>query len=157
MTACHHRNWSNFARLHLQRKLLTSIYWDSERVLMIGVGRDYDGSLLCRVNQETNCRLCSFQRKMPGKVASTRDACLHHEHLPVHTPTTAMAAIRKCRFKLLDHLPYFTDLTPSDFHVFQFLIYSCCEQTFTSNKNVMLIITQRVKQLGDGEFSSWTA
>jgi len=90
--------------------------WDSDVVLTINylacwktVTGDYHAELIKKL-------LAVVKEKCQTKLHE--DVLLRRDSAPPHTSTIAMAAIQECRFKLLQHLLYFIDLTPPGLHVF---------------------------------------
>ena len=52
----------------------------------------------------------------------TKGVLFHQDNAPVHKPVVAMAAVRDCGFKLVDHPPCSRDLAPSDYFLFPNMI-----------------------------------
>ena len=51
----------------------------------------------------------------------------------MHKSRVAQAAIRECKLKQLNHLPYSPDLTPSDYYLFRNLKSHLCGTRFRDN------------------------
>ena len=98
-------------------KVMASVFWDSEGVLMI----DYlerSKTVTGVYFVELILKLCEkIKEKRRGKL--TQGVLLQHDNAPAHTFDVAMVAIHACSFELLCHPPYSPDLAPSDFHLFR--------------------------------------
>ena len=51
----------------------------------------------------------------------------HQDNDPAHKSMVAVSIVNDCEFKLTDHLPYFPDLTPSDYFLFPNIKNICLE------------------------------
>ena len=69
---------------------------------------------------------------------------LFHNNAPLHKSVTAMAAIHGCGFKLIENLPYFPDLAPSNFNLYPKL--DCCLDILSSisNKSMTLLYVGKI-------------
>ena len=61
--------------------------------------------------------IVAIKEKRRGKLAA--GVLLLHDNAPVHKSRVAQAAVRECKFKQLNHLPYSPDLAPSDYYLFR--------------------------------------
>ena len=103
-----------FKRVHSAGKVMASILWDSQEVIMIDyleqgrtINRAYYAGKLRQLCQETT-------RKRRGKL--THSVLLLQDNAPAHTSQVAMTAATECGFEILPHPPYSPDLAPSDFY-----------------------------------------
>ena len=104
-----------FNRVHLAGKVISSIFWDSQGVMMIDYlvqcrminGAYYAGELR-RLRHE-------IARKRRGKL--TGSVLLLQDNTPAHTSQIVMTAATKCGFEILPHLPYSPDIAPFDFYL----------------------------------------
>ena len=106
-----------FKRVHSEGKVMASIFWDSEGVIMIYVleqGRTINGAyyadVLRRLNQE-------IARKRRGKL--NLGVLLLQDNAPTQTSQVAMTAATECGFEILPNPPYSPDMAPSEFYLFQ--------------------------------------
>ena len=97
-------------------KVLATVFWDSEGVVMVDFLEDqrtinatYYESLLLKLRAE-------LARKRPGKLH--RRILFHHDNAPAHTSRLCRDALREFRWEILQHPPYSPDLAPSDFFLF---------------------------------------
>jgi histone-lysine N-methyltransferase SETMAR len=132
-----------FRRTASAGKVMASVFWDSEGVLMIDylqkgktVTGVYYAELIRKLREE-------IKKKRRGKLAQR--VLLHHDNAPAHTSHIAMAAIHECGFELLCHPPYSPDLAPSDFHLFRLLKDSLRGQVFESDEVVIQAINDWVE------------
>jgi len=102
-----------FRKIASAGKVMASVFWDSEGVLMI----DY----LERGKTVTSVYYAELIRKLRSAIKEKRrgklshGVLLHQDNAPAHTCAVAMAAIRECGFELLSQPPYSPDLAPSDY------------------------------------------
>ena len=101
-----------FNMVHSAGKVMASIFWDSQGVIMIDYleqGRTINGAYyageLRRLRQE-------IARKRRGKL--TLGVLLLQDNAPAHTSQVAMTAATECEFEILPHPPYSPDMAPSD-------------------------------------------
>ena len=105
-----------FKRVHSTGKAMASIFWNSQKVIMIDYfeqrrtinGAYYAGELKW-LRQE-------IARKRRGKL--TRSVLLLQDNAHAHTSQVAMTAANKCGFEILPHPPYSPDMAPPDFYLF---------------------------------------
>jgi len=108
---------------------MASVFWDSEGVLMIDYlerGKTVTG--VYYADQISKLRAAIKQKRL-GKLR--HGVLLHHDNAPAHTSAVAVAAVRECGFRLLNHPPYSTDLAPTDYHVLRSLKILFMDVTFT--------------------------
>ena len=105
-----------FKRVHSAGKVMASIFWDSQRVIMIVYleqGRTIDGAYyageLRHLRQE-------IARKRRGKL--TWGFLLLQDKAPAHTIQVVMTAATECGFEMLPYHQYSPDMAPSDFYMF---------------------------------------
>lgn len=125
-------------------KVMASVFWDSEGVLMIDylergttVTGVYYAELIRKLRK-------TIKEKRRGKLA--QGVLLHHDNAPAHTSHVAMAAIHECGFELLCHPPYSPDLAPSDFHLFRLLKDSLRGRVFKSDEDVIQAINEWIQE-----------
>ena len=108
---------NKFKRVHSAEKVMASIFWESQGVIMIDyleqVARtissaDYDGELR-RLRQE-------IARKRQGKL--TRSVLFLQDNAPAHMSQAALTASTECGFEILPHPTYTLDMAPSGFYLF---------------------------------------
>lgn len=97
-------------------KVMASIFWDSEGVIMIdylGKGTtitgEYYTSLINKLREK-------IKEKRRGKL--TKGILYHQDNAPAHTSRLALNAIHEAGFELMEHPPYSPDLAPSDYYLF---------------------------------------
>ena len=93
-----------FKSVHSAGKVIASIFWDSQGVIMIDyleqgctINGAYYARKLRRIRQ-------GIARKKRGKL--TCDVLLLQDNAPAHTSQVAMPAMTECGFKTLFHPPY---------------------------------------------------
>ena len=105
-----------FKRISSAGKVMASVFWDSQGVIMI----DYH-----QQGRTINAAYCAAEfrrlrkeiaRKRTGKL--TRGVLLLQDNAPAHTSQVAMTAATECGFEVLPHLPYSPDMAPSDSYMF---------------------------------------
>jgi [histone H3]-lysine36 N-dimethyltransferase SETMAR len=119
-------------------KVMASVFWDSEGVLMIDYlerGKTVTGAYYAELIRKLREII---KEKRRGKL--THGVLLHHDNAPAHTSHVAMATIHDCGFELLSHPPYSPDLAPSDFHLFRLLKDSLRGRVFESDEVVIKAI-----------------
>ena len=80
---------------------------------------------------------------------STSPILLLHDSARVHTAHTTIDALEMLKFEVLSHLPYSSDLAPSDFHFFPHLKRDLKGTHFTSDEQKQAVtswITQRTPE-----------
>lgn len=105
-----------FKQTATAKKVMASVFWDSEGVLMIDylqkgqtITGEYYASELRQLKE-------AIKQKRPGKLRA--GVLLLQDNAPVHTAQVAVAEAANCGFELLPHPPYSPDLAPSDFFLF---------------------------------------
>jgi len=73
------------------------------------INAEYYSSLLVQVKD-------IFKGKRPEKF--TKGVLFLHDNAPAHRALATQKKLVYLGFQCLDHLPYFPDLTPSDYHLF---------------------------------------
>jgi len=71
---------------------------------------------------------------------------LHHDNAPAHTPAVAVAAIRECGFRLLNHPPYSPDLAPTNYGVLRSLKDSIHGHNCYSDEEVIYAVNNWFEQ-----------
>jgi hypothetical protein len=66
----------------------------------------------------------------------TSGAVLLHNNTNPHTPVRTRAVLEHLNWELFDHLPYNTDLAPSDYHLFTYLKNWLRSQHFNNNEEL---------------------
>jgi histone-lysine N-methyltransferase SETMAR len=64
----------------------------------------------------------------------------HQENAPAHKSVLAMGKLRDLHYDLLEHLPYSTDLGPSDFSLFPKLKLFLAGQRFSLNQEAIATV-----------------
>ena len=129
-----------FTRIHSAGKVMSSIVWDGQGVIMIDYleqgctinGAYYAGELR-RLRQE-------IARKRRGKMS--RGVLLLQDNAPVHMSQAAMTAATECEFEILPHSPYSTDMAPSYFYLFPKLKSHHRGEQYGSNEGVIEAIKE---------------
>lgn len=139
-----------FRKVASAGKVMASVFWDSEGVLMIDYlekGKTVTGVYYAQLIR--NLRKI-IKEKRRGKLR--QGVLLHQDNAPAHTSAVAMTAIHECGFELLQHPPYSPDLAPSDFHLFRSLKDSLRGRQFDSDENVIKAINDWCDQLDESFF-----
>lgn len=97
-------------------KLMATIFWDSEGILLIDylpkgttMNGQYYANLLSQARE-------AVVQKRRGKLA--RGVLFLQDNAPVHTARVARQALKDTGFSEIDHPPYSPDLAPSDYFLF---------------------------------------
>ena len=105
-----------FKSVHSAEKVMASIFWDSQGVIMIDhleqgctINGAYYAGELRRLPQV-------IVKKRQGKL--TRGVLLLQDNAPAHTSQVTMTAATVCGFEILPHPTYSPDMAPSDFYLF---------------------------------------
>ena len=131
-----------------QGVVMTSIFWDSQGVIMI----DYDyleqGLPINGVYYASKLRrLCQkITTKWQGKL--TCGVKLLQDNAPAHTSQVVMTAATECGLEILPNPPYSPDMAPSDFYLFQKLKSHLYGTQNGSNEGVIEAVNEN---LGDQE------
>ena len=107
-----------FNSVHSAGKVMTSIFWDSQGVIMFDYleqGRMINGAYYMYAGSVRWLRQ-ENARKRRGKL--TRGVLLLQNNAPVHTSQAAMTAATECEFGIFPHPSYSPDMAPSDFFLF---------------------------------------
>ncbi|XP_066302907.1 histone-lysine N-methyltransferase SETMAR-like [Branchiostoma lanceolatum] len=105
-----------FKRVASVGKVMASVFWDSEGVIMIDYlqkGQTINGEYYASELRQLKAAIIE---KMRGKLRA--GVLLLQGNAPVHTAQVLVAAATQCGFELLPHPPYSPDLAPSDFYLF---------------------------------------
>jgi len=116
-------------------KFLTSIFWDQDSILLIDylpngqtINAEYYISLLVQLKD-------ILKEKRRGKV--TKVVLFWHDNAPAHRALATQKKLAYLGFQCLDHLPYFLDLAPSDYHLFPGLKKRLKGRHFSSDAEVI--------------------
>ena len=97
-------------------KVMASVFWDSEGVLMIDylqrgetVSGDYYAILWRKLKEAIEVKRC-------GKLSN--GVMLLQDNAPAHTAQVAIAVAARRSFEILSHPAYSPDLPPSNFYLF---------------------------------------
>jgi len=97
-------------------KVLDSIFLDQEGILLIDylpkgqtINAEYYSSLLVQLKD-------IFKEKRRGKF--TKGVFFMHDNAPSHRALATQKKLAYLGFQCLDHLPYSSNLAPSDYHLF---------------------------------------
>ena len=138
-----------FKSVHSAGKVMTSIFLDSQRVIMIDYleqictmrGANYAGKLR-QLRQEISRKR---RRKLIGSVLLILD------NAPAHTSQVAMAAATECGFVISSLPSYSPDMAPSDLYMFPNLKSYLCGTQYGSSESVIEAVNE---YLGDPERAS---
>ena len=96
---------------------MATLFWNSEGVLLLEL-MPYKITLTVDIYAATVVVLReNIKQKRRGKLSA--GVLLLHDNTPAHKSRTSQDAIRKCGFIELNHPPYSSDLSPSDFLLFR--------------------------------------
>ena len=97
-------------------KFLASVFWDQDCILLIDylpkgqtINAEYYSSLLVQLKD-------ILKEKRLGKV--TKGVLFLHDNVPANRALATQKKLAYLGFQCLDHLPYSSDLAPSDYHLF---------------------------------------
>jgi len=92
------------------------IFWDQDGTLLIDylsngqtINAEYYSSLLVQLKD-------ILKEKRSGKI--TKVVLFLHDNAPNHQALVTQKKLAYLGFHCVDHLPYFPDLAPSDYHLF---------------------------------------
>lgn len=134
-----------FRKIASAGKVMASVFWDSEGILMIDYlerGKTITGVYYAQLIRKLRV---AIKEKRRGKLR--QGIVFHQDNAPAHTSSVAMTAIRECGFELLQHPPYSPDLAPSDFHLFRYLKDSLRGQKFDTDESVIHAINDWFQEL----------
>jgi histone-lysine N-methyltransferase SETMAR len=117
-------------------KVMLTEFWDSQGVLLSHFqshGENVNCVSYCEVLLKLRDAVC---RRHPGQLA--RGVLLHYDSARPHTARATQERIQELQGELLEHSPYSSDLSPSDFHLFGLL-----KTMLVANVSLM---TKRLKQ-----------
>jgi len=107
MEASHFADASKFRKIDSAGgKIMASVFWDSEGVLMIGYlerGKTVTGVYCAELIRKLRS---AIKEKRCGK--SSHGVLLHQDDAPANTSAVAMAAIRECGFEFAQSTALFT-------------------------------------------------
>jgi len=127
-----------FRKIASVGKVMASVFWDSEGVLMIDClerGKTVTGVYYAELIRELRSAIKEKRREK-----LSHGVLLHQDNAPAHTAAVVMAAFPECGFELLSQPPYSPELAPSDYHVFRFLKDSLRGQSFGCDEEVIHVI-----------------
>lgn len=115
-------------------KLMATIFWDVEGVLMIDylpknttMNADYYAILLDRLREE-------IKEKRRGKLR--KGILILQDNAPVHTACMARASLKKNGFAEINHPPYSPDLAPCDYYLFKNLKKNLRGRRFSTDEEM---------------------
>jgi len=125
----------NFRVQKSSGKVLASIFWDQEGILLIDylpkgqtINAEYYSSLLVQLKD-------ILKKKHSGKF--TEVFLLLHDNAPAHRALASQKKLPYLGFQYLDHPPYSPDLAPSDYHLFPGLKKQLKSRHFSSDAEVI--------------------
>jgi len=71
-----------------------------------------------------------------------RGVRLLHDNAPAHTAAVAKATVNECGFEEIDHLPYNSDLAPSDYYLFSKLKKDLRGKKFDNDEEVKTAVME---------------
>ena len=104
-----------FKRAHSAGKVMASIFWYSQGVIMIDYleqGRTINSA--CYAG-ELRWLLQEIARKRRGKLISLQCSALAGHNVPAHTSQVALTSATEGGFEIFAHLSLSPDMAPSDF------------------------------------------
>jgi len=117
-------------------KVLASIFWDQDGILLIvylpkgqTINAEYYSFLLVQVKD-------ILKEKRRGKF--TKGFLFLHDNVPAHWALASQKKLAYLGFQCLDHPPYSSDLTPSDYHLFPGLKKQLKGRHFSSDEEVIV-------------------
>jgi len=117
------------------RKLLASIFWDQDGILLIdylpkgqSINAEYYLSLLVHLKDV-------LKENRRGKV--TKVVLFLQVNAPAHRALATQKKLAFLGFQCLDHPPYYPDLAPSDYHLFHGLKKHLKGHHFSSDEEVI--------------------
>ena len=126
---------TKFKRTSSAQKVMASVFWNSEGVIMIDylerghtVTGDYYAQELKQLRE-------TIKKNRRGKLRS--GVVMSQDNAPCHTCRVAMAAAKECGFEILPHPPYSPDLAPSDYYLFPKLKSVLRGKRFETNNDVI--------------------
>jgi histone-lysine N-methyltransferase SETMAR len=124
-----------FKRQRVQTKLMATIFWDAEGILLIDylpkgstMNAIYYASLISKVRS-------IVLEKRRGKLS--RGILLLQDNAPCHTAKVSKQAVVDAGFEKIEHPPYSPDLAPSDYYLFPSLKKELCGKKFWSEEEMM--------------------
>ena len=98
------------------KKVMATIFWDSERVILIDFLEGKKTVTLSYYKDVLKKLKTFLAQKRRGKLHSQ---LFHHDYGPAHSLRAITALLREFRWETLPHPPYSPDLAPSDFFCFR--------------------------------------
>ena len=135
---CEGRTGSNKAKAVFSTgKVMATVFWNSHGVILI----DY----LQKGKTITEAYYVSLLDKLKAKIAEKRPhlqkkKILFYLDNASHTSAVSMGKIHELWLELLDHLPYSSDLAPSDFLLFPHLKIALGGQSFSTNEELITFV-----------------
>ncbi|GBP22242.1 Histone-lysine N-methyltransferase SETMAR [Eumeta japonica] len=118
-------------------KLMATIFWDSEGVLLIDyllkgttMNGQYYANLLAQARE-------AVVQKRRGKLS--RGVLFLQDNASVHTPRVSRQALKDTGFSEIDHPPYSPDLAPSDYFLFSNLKKELRGRRFVDDNQMMTV------------------
>ncbi|GFU43387.1 mariner Mos1 transposase [Trichonephila clavipes] len=110
--------------------------------IVLGLAWCFAGGLnTTRNNDQPRCLLRNstklqraFQNKLRGMLS--KGVLLIHDNARPHTSRSTQELIESFDWEVLDHVPYSSDLAPSDFHLFRYLKHNLGGKRFSGNEEV---------------------
>jgi len=116
-------------------KLLASIFWDQDGILLIDylpkgqtINAEYYSSLLVQLKD-------ILKEKRRGNI--TKGVLFLHDNVPAHQALATQKKLAYLGFQFLDHPPYSPDLARSDYHLFPALKKQLKGRHFSSDVEVI--------------------
>ncbi len=105
-----------FKKENSARKLMVSVFWDSEGVLLVDFmtrGTTINGEAYRNTLRKLRT---AIKNKRPGKLS--RGIELLHDNARPHTAAETVSLIKSFKWNIVNHPAYSPDLAPSDYHLF---------------------------------------
>lgn len=115
-------------------KLMATVFWDSEGVLLIDYlpkGTTMNGQYYANLLAQTREAVLQKRR---GKLA--RGVLFLQDNAPVHTARVSRQTLKDTGFSEIDHPPYSPDLAPSDYFLFSNLKKELRGRRFANNNEM---------------------
>ena len=91
-----------------------------------------------------------IREKRPG--LQKKKIIFHQDNAPSHTVQKTITKISELNYELLQHLPYSSDLAPSDFWLFSHLKKFMRGKRFSSNAGIIAAVKAYFDSLLDSHF-----
>jgi histone-lysine N-methyltransferase SETMAR len=120
-THIHHTSRTHLNKRCLSaRKLMATVFWDREGVLMVEFmrkGTTITSQVYCETQK--HCLEPAVQKKRRGMLPS--GVVFLHDNASPHTAACLRALLEHFNWELFDHTSYSPDLAPSEYHLFTYL------------------------------------